>query len=515
MTEPLEPRAGTPSPAPSEPRAGTPSGPPSADGIARDARDLHRGLAANLLGYVLKLANPVLLILAVRRYGPAAFGLYSLAQAVVLFATRVTAFGLDKALLWWVPRQSDETARRGLRPAFRTAGLASVVVAALLVAAAHPAVLRALGIAPETSTTLRLVALGLPLQVAMDLLVGACMGRRRVATQLLVKDTIVPTLFVGLALVFHLVGLAAVGLALAFVLGNAAGVVAALWAFRGAFAGTSWPRDEGGRAPPELARYALPMWLAEMSNSLLLRMDTWAVGLFAQDLAAVGVWAVVARLANQVRDIRRAFDPIVLAITSSIGAELDRDRLRSGFSRATFLVTATQIPVFVFLLCFARFLLPLYGRGFEAGGEPVVILCAFWLVGGVANLAGIVVSAFGRSRLTLLNTLVTIVVLGVASALLIPRWGIVGAAFALGISTIAQGTLQLVQMRGVTGAWNFDRTVPLPALLGLVSGAALVVVWLLARDAVPELAARAIAFGAFAALYGVGLVRVWPRAPST
>ena len=490
--------------------------PPAPQGIRRDAQDLQRGIAANLLGYVLKLLNPVLLILVVRRYGSEEFGLFSLAQATVMFAARVTALGLDKGVLWWIPRQPDATARSGIRPALQLSGVASLAVALAMGLAAGPAVLRALGAAPDVSTTLRLVALGLPLQVVMDVLVHACMGRRHVATQVLVKDTLVPTAFVGLALALHVAGLTGIGLALAFVLGNAAGVVAATWTFRRAFAGTTWPAGEGSRPPAGLVRYAMPMWLNEISNSLLQRIDTWAVGAFAHDLSAVGVWAVVARIANQVRDIRRSFDPIVLAITSGMGR--DRDRLRSGFSRATFLVSATQIPVFVFLLMFARFLMPLYGPGFVAGTVPVVILCGFWLVNGIANLAGVVVSAQGRSRLTLFNTLFAAAALGAAAMVLIPRYGIVGAALAVGLAYSAQGALQLVQMRGVTGSWNLDRSVLGPVALGLAGGAALVGVWLLVGEGgplglhLPALATRIGAFAAFALVYGVGAWRLWPRA---
>src|SRR5687768_11216070 len=74
----------------------------------RDARDLHRGLAVNLLGYVLKLGHPVLLIWVVRAFGAEAWGQYTVSEAVLLIVVRIVLLGFDKTLLYWVPRMDSE-----------------------------------------------------------------------------------------------------------------------------------------------------------------------------------------------------------------------------------------------------------------------------------------------------------------------------------------------------------------------------------------------------------------------
>jgi O-antigen/teichoic acid export membrane protein len=476
--------------------------------IERDARDLHRGVMTNFLGYLLKIGNPVLLVVVVRKYGAEAFGLYTLAQAVMLFAARMAVYGFDKGLLWWIPRQTTANKRLGVRSSLFAVTLLGTAVASLLALGAQPSVLSYFGADPAAVVSLRIMAAGVLLQAWMDILVHAAMGMRKMAAQVFAKETMVPATFVLSAVGFHLIGVVELGLAFAFLLSNVVGLIAAIQAFRRAFRGIPWPADETFWPPRELVRYSGPMWLSELANSLLQRVDTYAVGLFTSDLASVGVYAVVTRFGNAIRQIRRSFDTIVLAITSEISTHHDPERLAVSYSHATLLVGITQVPVFAAIWIFADLLMPVFGPEFTQATEPLVILCAFWIVNGAISLAGIVVSAYGRSRLTLQNVLVALVVLASACFLLIPRFGLVGAAYAVGIGYSVQGVFQVVQMRVVTGYWNYRREVLLPFQIGGAAALCAGIVWLIVSGlSTPSpWLARSLVFAAFAAVYGAGVV---------
>lgn len=478
-----------------------------------DTSDLHRGVATNFLGYLLKLGNPVLLVLVVRAYGAAEFGLYTIAQALMMFAARVGVYGFDKGLLWSIPRESAQNKLIGVRPALRVSTLLGLAVMAIFLLAANDEFLRYLGAEPGALASLRIMSVGVLIQGWMDLLVHASLGMRRMAAQVFAKETIVPAVFVLGALACHGLGLEKQGLAIAFVLSNLAGLAASVLAFRSTFAGIPWPEKEGRWPSAELRRYAGPMWLTEMANSLLQRIDTYAVGFLTQNLALVGVYAVVTRFSNSIRQIRRSFDPIVLAIVSEISAKRDAERLRESYSHATFLVGITQVPVFAFIWTFSEPILRFFGEEFTVGAQPLVILCAFWMVNSVVSLSGIVVSAYGYSRLTLQTVLVAIAALASASYLLIPRFGLVGAASAVSIGYGVQSVMQVIQMRVVSGSWNFRSSVFLPLGLGLFGAlaATLCHALLTLSGVTVEVWVDAAAFGAFSVVYGFGLVRLWQQ----
>lgn len=83
----------------SDPRTPGP-GDDGGEGAKTDARDLRRGVTINMVGYVIKLAHPVLLAVATQLYGAERFGVFVVGQAAIMMLARVCLFGLDKGILW-------------------------------------------------------------------------------------------------------------------------------------------------------------------------------------------------------------------------------------------------------------------------------------------------------------------------------------------------------------------------------------------------------------------------------
>ncbi|MBW2277374.1 MAG: hypothetical protein JRF63_07770, partial [Deltaproteobacteria bacterium] len=83
------------------------SEPTSESAIRTDARDLRRGVAVNIGGYVLKAAYSAFVFVAILLYGKHDFGLFTVGQAGIFIVARACMMGLDKAILWWVPRQDS------------------------------------------------------------------------------------------------------------------------------------------------------------------------------------------------------------------------------------------------------------------------------------------------------------------------------------------------------------------------------------------------------------------------
>ncbi len=475
--------------------------------IAQDAKELKRGVVISYLGNAVKLGMPVLLALATNAYGAERWGVFTVYQAVVLLCVRVAAFGLDKTLLWAVPQRPEGEEGAVTAPALAAVALGSCAIAAALCVGAQVWPFEV----ESHRAILRLCALSLPPFALSDLLLHATMGRRRLEYQVLVRDTLSPGLQVALALLLFRLGVAESGLAWAFFVSQLCGLVVAAFGFRRVFpAARFWPAS-GTRLPRPLLRYAMPLWMAEMSNSLLLRVDTFVLASLT-DPATLGVWAIVAQFANALRQIRRAYDPLVTAITARIAVEHDGKRLAEAFSRAGQMVSLTQLPVFVFLLCFSDVILPLYGAGFERGSDALMLLSALFLVSGGMGLAGLVINGYGRSGLTLLNTLLAVGAQLALLALLVPRFGLLGAAASVGGALCFTNLLQMLQMRSITGSFNLTRRTRLSALaVGIclaAAGAGYLAADAAALGAWPR---RLLPFGAFAAAYASVALYAWRR----
>ena len=472
----------------------------SAGDPARDAADLRRGLGVQALGYAAKLGLPLLLALATRRYGAERWGTFVAVQAVALLLARVCLLGLDKGLLWW---SAQHEPARLFGPLRRALLVVAVCASAVSLAVIGCASWFPLSWFPRGQIdSLRVVMLGLLPFVCTELLLHVSMGRRALGLQVAVRDTLNPILQVTIAIVAFELGLEETGLAWGFVLSHAAGCAVAYVGLRRAL-GRPPPGHVRGVLPPRLLRYAWPLWLADLGNSLLLRLDVIVLAACV-DARSLGVWAIVMQFVNSLRQIRRAFDPLVTAITADIASRRDTARLTEAYSRAAELISATQLPVFALLFAAAPVVLPLYGPAFSAGVTPLLVLGAFMLVNGAAGLAGLVLNGYGRSGFALANTALAIALQYALLRWLAPAYGLVGAAFAVGSALTLTNVVQLLQMRLITGSFHYRRRAALPlAVAALAALPALLAGSLVAGQ--PWIA-RALACALFLLAYGGGLL---------
>lgn len=476
------------------------------DAIRKDLADLRRGAVINTLGYAIKIAQPALLIVVVWLYSQAAYGVLVTAQAFLMLAARIGIGGLDKALLWWVPQQEQATERDGVLGVLAITTVSSSVIAAALMVAA-PTLLGWWIESTAAIEAIQWMAPSIVLLSIMEVFVHACLGKRKMEAQVIVREGVVPVSLLLSALLFFALGMEHTGLPAAFAVSYLAGAVAAAIVFFRNFGGSTWPTQRRFAVPTRLVRYGLPMWLAELLNSALQRLDVYALAAVV-DESTMGVYGVVVQIGNVIRMIRRSFDPIVLAIVSGVSGDKSRAaraRLSAGFSHATVLVLTTQLPIFAFLVAFTPWLLKLYPDGYEAGQTAILILCGFWAFSGALGLAGLVVAGYGHSGLSLLNTILAFALLSGLLAGFVEPWGMEGAALAVGITYTLQYLIMVGQMRWVTGGWNYRIEVLWAALAGLAGSGAMALVWL-ATTGLPPLTGRIAAFLAFVVVYGVAVL---------
>ena len=500
-SEPKETEASVPPDAPSDDRADR------LEDIKNDAKDLRRGVAVNLIGYAIKVAYPILTGVLIYLYGKSDFGIFTAAQAALLVTMRISLMGFDKGILWWVPRQSVASERLSLRPALFITGATSTLAAVTIAFFLAPWLAKWRG-EPLAEVGLRWMAAGLVPMTMMEMLINACLGKRRMEAQVIVKEGIFSTTLVLSGIVFHFAGFHTNGLAMAYVTAAAVGLLSAIWLFRRVFRESTWERGPLS-IPKQLRRYVLPMWMTEITGSVLIRMDILVLTALS-DPGVVGVYGAVVQIGNAIRSIRQAFDPIVLSIMSQISSKLDKARLVAAFSHATSLVIATQLPVYAFIVVFAPWILPLLGEGYDQASTAVIILCGFWIINGMVGLNGLIVTGYGRSDLAFLNTLITIGLQALFLRLFIPRFGLEGAAASVGVAYTLQNIIQAVQARVISGIWAYNRNVARVIFAGILAGCAMAAAWW-GLSHVDERVARIGAFIVFLGVLGPLFFRLYRK----
>nr|WP_201468724.1 polysaccharide biosynthesis C-terminal domain-containing protein [Microbacterium hydrocarbonoxydans] len=430
--------------------------------------ELARGGALSFVGSAVSAVMGLVLIVVLGRLlGDAGSGVVLQAVGAFTIALGVARFGMDSAAIWILPRQLDDE-RAMLRPtgAFLVlvsaiAGLACaciLFVGALIVEAQNPA--------DEVAHAVRSIAWFLPVASVMLTALSATRALGKVNAYVLVGNVLLPTLRpVAIAIAVG-VGAGAVGAAFAWALpllpAAIAAVIVLLWQLR-RLGESAQPGFLRSGVPTRTIRYALPRVMSSGLEQLLIWLAVIIVGALAGP-AAAGVYGAASRFVAAGMIVDTALRVVVSPMFSKMLHRDDTSGLESVYRTATVWLVLFSTPVYVLLAVFAPVALSLLGGSF-ADGEPVLVVMAIGSI--VTFLAGNIHSVLlmsGRSGLAAMNKAIAVAVNVALIYLLVPIWGITGAAVAWAAACAIDAALATLQVRFVLRL----AVSPLPGLYPLV-----------------------------------------------
>jgi O-antigen/teichoic acid export membrane protein len=259
------------------------------------------------------------------------------------------------------------------------------------------------------------------------------------------------------------------GLCAAHLLAMALTVALALWSAARVFRAMPltralWPAASTSDAAPgsapffhgEMVRFSVWIGVSEFLNSILQRTDVILIAFFAGP-ETLGIYAGAEALSRIASNIRYAFDPVASPVLSEALRLKDMGRLRYNLQLMTRWTTIITVPLLLAMLVFRNELLRFFPQAFLSAGPVLVILLLGHLVNGTLGLTGWVITMGGRSRLILLNNLVSASSNVVLCCLLIPRLGLLGAALSTASSVALLQTIQLVEVALLYRVHPFSR----------------------------------------------------------
>lgn len=390
-----------------------------------------------------------LYVVAARSLGAHDAGLFFLCLTWIGLASTLSRLGLERAVTRHLAAElavgRGAAAGRDLRTALVWTAAASAVAALVTVAVAGPVSQLLFG-APDLEEPLRLSAAALVPQTLTFTVGSALAGLKRGVAAQFVQNALWPVLTLA-ALLAGADSVASILLALAGVLTLSALVGMALLARdRGRFADrpaapspTQAVDAAEADALPSLWHTAAPLFVVELVQVSLASLPVLALGAFV-DAASVGAFSV----ANRISMLIWVVIVSIGTIASPHYAELHRhgalDRLRAMNRRVVLAVAVLGLPMVLAMMAVPETLLTLIGPGFGIAATALVILAAGQMVNCLLACQDFLLAMTGKGhvlrRLNLLQ-LASCVVLG---AVLIPLFGMTGAALVTAL-TVAQGAI--------------------------------------------------------------------------
>lgn len=359
---------------------------------------------------------------------PGEYAAVSVLQNVLLLGALVLSAGFP-----WVLARGEISAARGSAypTVFRAALLGNVALGASLSVALLVLQMAGLGIIPSASTWMSVsIALMLPLMGLANALGGALQGLRRFAGEgMLQTSDVLTKCLVGLAFV-TLLQFGAVGVAFGFLAGSAAAVCYGWRALRDRLPG------RGPIATYHTFRLALPMWVSSSCFGLLATIDVLALGLFSRlglAVTAIASYQVAVTLGRAMYYVADAF---IDAAFPFMAAEDSSTRSHDWFKAALRCIPLLILPTQLVLLVAPE---PLVALMFPSSYSDVAWIVRILDVGtlGLILTAWYNKALFAQGRGVIAARWVPLGVVAelAALAVLVPRFGVLGAAIAFGVGS--------------------------------------------------------------------------------
>jgi len=422
---------------------------------SEDAAHAARSGFSQILAMVGQGLMPFHRVLVARLFGQTAYGVYRAGADLCEVLMRAGIAGGDKAMLKFVAghRALGETKEetQALGSALRLSG-GFLLFLSLALALGAPLFVRWWG-NPAFSRVLPLLAPTVLGGGLVLVLMAATLAAKVTRPNLIIRGIAEPFILIAITLIAWLLRPDVYGAAAAH--GTATLILATLaWVAASTVLGRGRLR-EALRAPGHkgVIRFAIPLGASEFMNGILQRANVFILSAYS-GAAAVAVFAASEELGRSVAGMRYAFDSIAAPMMAESLHQGDRERLRYNLALMTRWVASASAPIALTLLALREPLLWLYGPAYVSGVTAMGLLVCGHVVNGVLGLTGYVIVMSGRSGVFFWDNLVAAGVNLGLSFLLIPRYGVTGAAVASLTSTsLLLGTI-------VVQAWIFERVHP-------------------------------------------------------
>lgn len=258
---------------------------------------------------------------------------------------------------------------------------------------------------------------------------------------------------------------------------------------------------------PELRRrfwgFAIPRSFAGVFALTITWVDALLLGAL-EGSDAVGVyttatrWLIVGNFAGNAVTV--AFGPQIAKVLATDGAA----GARRMFQAATAWFVLLAWPPYLAAMAFAPLLVKAFGDDFGDGAAVITITGAGFLLAAAAGPIDMLLLMAGRSRLSLINTGIALAANVVANLVLIPPFGIRGAAVAWTVSLVVANAVPLAQMARLLGITPYGPRSLRALGLAAACGVALVAARLVLGATFPGLAVG-LAAGGGVLLAGIAL----------
>ncbi len=214
--------------------------------------------------------------------------------------------------------------------------------------------------------------------------------------------------------------------------------------------------------------YSSIIFLIGISNILFMKTDRIMLGIFgsARD---IGIYNAAAGMAAQAGLFLLSFSSIFSPVVVDLYNRKRIIQLKNLFKTTTKWIFSTTLLIFLIFIVYSREILSIYGSEFEIGFSVLIVLGTMYLLMSALGPCSLILIMTNREKLELINNFSLGALNILLAYLLIPKYGILGAAIATGLSVTFANFLKLIEVYFIYKMHPYKLTFWKPILAGIIT----------------------------------------------
>ena len=401
--------------------------------------------------------------------GLSQFGVYSFGLAVFNIVMTISLLGLNNGVLRFVALYN------GTNDAVRVKG--TIFSALKIVLLTGSLVTISLALSSEVisnevlhngkaTVVLILFAVSIPFFAVSSIVIASIQALQVMKYKVLVESVFKIVLMFILTAFFFLLDLRLSGVLYAYIITGILEVILSLHFLKKLF--PLFDRDiNSEHETKRLLSFSLPLFFVGFFFIGITRIDTLMLGYF-KSVADVGVYNAAFRTAIFLSVFLNSFNAIFAPMISDLYNRKEMKRLETLFKTITKWIFTLSIPVFLLMFSFSKEILGIFGPQFVTGSGCLRILAAGHFINVLTGSVAYMLIMSGRPNITLLNTLTAFIASVLLNYLLIPPYGIFGAAVAYAITFGILNFVGLIEVYCLMKIHPYDLSYYKPFLATLI-----------------------------------------------
>ena len=431
--------------------------------LDKSLKAVAKGAGIIFIGMVIgKVLATVNIILLARFLEPSKFGLFSLGLTVVEILAIIGVFGLTSGVVRFIPyyhaKNRDDKVKYTIRFSLKFSLILSIILAIVLfLLSDHIANL--IFKDDRLKVVLQIFSIALPFYTINQITPATFRGFGNAKYMVLTQDIMLRIIKISAFILFVYFGYLLYGALAAFTVGTILTLGISLYVVQKKlfpiFGSNIKTKDASvGR---ELLSFSWPLLIGGFSYIFYTQTDRLLLGFFKTS-EDIGIYTAGSQISSLLTFVLPSFAFLFLPVMSELYSKKkiqDFSHLYKSITRWIFLIT---LPLFLFFLFYSEeIILLLFGSSYISGATVLRILALTFFVTASVGLTWDTLVAMGKTKFVMITQGIGAVTNIVLNVLLIPPFGIEGAAIGTACGFIIMSVLQLIDIYRSIGFHPYDR----------------------------------------------------------